>query len=104
MHICSKNEEFFLPYLGLLLRDISFFEANYDYIMDDGLINVEKIEKVQTIIDEFFSFKNMKDGYNDGKVTYPQELNFFKNLESIKEDDLEILANKLEPKTRIKFF
>ena len=28
MHICSKNEEFFLPYLGLLLRDISFFESN----------------------------------------------------------------------------
>ena len=104
MHICSKNEEFFLPYLGLLLRDISFFEANYDYIMDDGLINVEKIEKVQTIIDEFFSFKNMKDGYNDGKVTYPQELNFFKNLEIIKEDDLEILANKLEPKFILKDF
>ena len=104
MHICSKNEEFFLPYLGLLLRDISFFEANYDYIMDDGLINVEKIEKVQTIIDEFFSFKNMKDNGNEGKVTYPQELNFFKNLESIKEDDLEILANKLEPKFILKDF
>ena len=104
MHICSKNEEFFLPYLGLLLRDISFFEANYDYIMDDGLINVEKIEKVQTIIDEFFSFKNMKDNDNEGKLTYPQELNFFKNLEIIKEDDLEILANKLEPKFILKDF
>ena len=26
---CVKKEEYFLPYLGLLLRDISYYEANY---------------------------------------------------------------------------
>ena len=96
MRICIKNKEFFLPYLGLLLRDISFFESNYDYIIENDIINVEKINKVQNIIDEFFSFKNFDD--NDKKINFNNELNFFKDLEIIKEDDLEILANKLEPK------
>ena len=85
-----------MPYLGLLLRDISFFESNYDYIIENDIINVEKINKVQNIIDEFFSFKNFDD--NDKKINFNTELNFFKDLEIIKEDDLEILANKLEPK------
>ena len=102
MHDCSKNNEFFLPYLGLLLRDISFYEANYDYILDDGLINVEKIEKVQNIFDEFFSFKNINDNQNN--IQLNEELTFFKNLEIIKEDDLELLANKLEPKFILKDF
>ena len=96
MSNCIKNKEFFLPYLGLLLRDISFFESNYDYIIENDIINVEKINKVQNIIDEFFSFKNFDD--NDKKINFNTELNFFKDLEIIKEDDLEILANKLEPK------
>ena len=95
IHNCVKKEEYFLPYLGLLLRDISFFEASYDYIIENNLINVEKIEKVQEIIDEFFYFKNIKDNY---AYNYPDELNFFKGLENINEDDLEILANQLEPK------
>jgi hypothetical protein len=94
---CVKRDEFFLPYLGLLLRDISFYEANFDYILDDCLINVEKIKKIQEIIDEFFYFKSIKDE-NKNVNKYPEELNFFKRLEIIKEDDLEILANKLEPK------
>ena len=97
IHNCVKRDEFFLPYLGLLLRDISFYEANFDYILDDCLINVEKIKKIQEIIDEFFYFKSIKDE-NKNVNKYPEELNFFKRLEIIKEDDLEILANKLEPK------
>ena len=97
IHNCVKRDEFFLPYLGLLLRDISFYEANFDYILDDCLINVEKIKKIQEIIDEFFYFKSIKDE-NKNVNKYPEELNFFKRLEIITEDDLEILANKLEPK------
>ena len=94
---CAKNNEFYIPYLGILLRDISFYEANYDYIMDDGLINVEKLEKVQSVIDDFFQFKNINGIYSEINK-YPEELEFFKHLEMIKEDELEILANKLEPK------
>ena len=99
MNKCAKNNEFYLPYLGILLRDISFFEANYDYIIDRNLINVEKIEKIQVVIDEFFAFKNVNnDNKIEGNLNLSEELNFFQQLDMIKEDDLEILANKLEPK------
>lgn len=97
MQICVTNEEFYLPYLGLLLRDIAFFETNFEYIIEKDLINVEKIELIQNIIDKFFYYKKIKD-ININTNKYPQELNFFKKLEIIKEDDLEILSNKLEPK------
>ena len=94
---CLDNNNFYIPYLGMLLRDISFFEANYEYLINGNLINIEKIEKVQMAIDHFFSFKTIPDNFNE-KNEYPKELNFFNYLELIKEDDLEILANKLEPK------
>ena len=81
----------------MLLRDISFFEANYEYLINGNLINIEKIEKVQNTLDIFFAFKNIPDIYNKNNE-YPQELYFFNNLDLIKEDDLDILANKLEPK------
>ena len=92
-----NSNEYYLPYLGMLLRDMSFFEANSEYLINGNIINIEKIEKVQKAIDNFFTFKNIVDVYNK-KSNYPPELNFFNNLELLKEDDLEILANKLEPK------
>ena len=94
---CINSNEFYLPYLGMLLKDISFYEANYEYLISDNLINIEKIEKVQLTIDNFFYFKNIPDIYNKNSE-YPKELYFFNDLELIKEDELDILANKLEPK------
>ena len=94
---CLDANIFYLPYLGMLLRDISFFEANYEYLINGNLINIEKIDKVQNTLDIFFAFKNIPDIYNKNNE-YPQELYFFNNLDLIKEDDLDILANKLEPK------
>ena len=93
---CLENNEYYLPYLGMLLRDISFFEANFEYV-DDDLINFEKIEKIQMAIDNFFQFKNMVD-IDNRDSSFLEELSFFNQLELIKEDDLEILANKIEPK------
>lgn len=98
---CLDCNEFYIPYLGMLLRDISFYEANYEYLINGNLINIEKIEKVQNTIDNFFAFKNIPDIFNKNNE-YPQELDFFNNLEIIKEDDLDILANKLEPKFILK--
>ena len=93
---CLENNEYYLPYLGMLLRDISFFEANFEYV-DDDLINFEKIEKIQTAIDNFFQFRNIEDIDNKNS-SFLEELSFFNQLELIKEDDLEILSNKIEPK------
>jgi len=86
--------DFYIPYLGMLLKDLAFFEENSKYIINDILINFEKLENVQIAICKFFNFQNAKDKLNP---IIPEELGFFDNLEDLKETDLEELANKLEP-------
>ena len=94
MKLLNKNE-FYTPYLGLLLKDLNFFEENYKYLVNCTFINFEKINVVQKAIDEFFHFQKNKDKKSANLLP---DLNFFENLESQKEDYLENLANKLEPK------
>ena len=94
MKSLSRND-FYTPYLGLLLKDLNFFEENYKYLDGGNLINFDKINGIQSAIDFFFHFQKTVDK----KVTMLQEdLNFFENLENIKEVDLDNLAQKLEPK------
>ena len=86
--------DFYIPYLGMLMKDLAFFEENSKYIINDTLINFEKLENVQLAIEKFFNFKNAKDKLNP---IIPEELWFFEDLEDLKETELEDLANKLEP-------
>ena len=94
---CLNNCEFYIPYLGMLLRDISFLESNFQYLLNGKLINIEKIEKVQITFNTFFAYKHFNDSFNKNNE-YPKKLEFFDDLELLKEDNLDILANKLEPK------
>ena len=50
------NNEFYIPYLGMLLKDLAFFEENSKYIINDILINFEKLENVQLGMCKFFNF------------------------------------------------
>ena len=86
--------DFYIPYLGMLMKDLAFFEENSKYIINDTLINFEKLENVQLAIEKYFNFKNAKDKLNP---IIPEELWFFEDLEDLKETELEDLANKLEP-------
>ena len=89
-----KQEDYYIPYLGMLLRDLAFNEESSKYIINGVLINLEKIEKVQKIIDKFFRFKTLAKKEID-KI--PTQLKFFENLENIKEEKLERIANNIEP-------
>ena len=94
MKSLTRND-FYTPYLGLLLKDLNFFEENYKYLDGGNLINFEKINGIQSAIDNFFHFQKTVDK----KVTMLQEdLSFFENLENIKESYLDNLAQQLEPK------
>ena len=94
MKSLTRND-FYTPYLGLLLKDLNFFEENYKYLDGGNLINFDKINGIQNAIDNFFHFQKTVDK----KVTMLQDdLSFFENLENIKESYLENLAQKLEPK------
>ena len=48
----------FIPYLGLLSKEISSLEEKYQCVKDNVLINFMKIEKVQIAINNFFLFKD----------------------------------------------
>ena len=89
---------FYIPYLGMILKDIAFFEENSKYIINDVLINFEKLENVQLAVSQFFNFQNGKDTIHS---IIPDELWFFENLEDLKESDLDELANKLEPEFKL---
>ena len=90
--------EFYVPYLGMILKDLAFFEENSKYLINDFLINFEKLENVQISMTEFFNFKNTIDKDN---IKPPEELDFFDNLEDLKETYLENLANNLEPEFKL---
>ena len=89
-----KPDEYYVPYLGILLRDLAFYEENSKYIVNGDLINFEKIEKIQKILDNFFKFKYIPKNQIE-KI--PKQLNFFEKLENIEEEKLERTANNIEP-------
>ena len=97
MDICDKTGEIFIPYLGMLLRDINFFEENAKYIDENGCINIEKIENIAKIFERNFKFQNILD-----KKEYIKELSFLEHLEDKTEEELENMANQLEPEFKIK--
>ena len=97
MNNCDKTGEIFIPYLGMLLRDINFFEENGKYIDENGCINMDKIESIAQIFERNFKFQKIPD-----KKEYIKELSFLEHLEDKTEEELEYMANLLEPEFKIK--
>ena len=62
------------------------------------MINLDKIEKVQNSLDNFFKYK----GSDPQKLEDNDELTFFENLETKTELELETLANQLEPEFKLR--
>ena len=82
----------FVPYLGLLLKEITSLEEKFQYVKDDTLINFMKIEKVQNAIDAFFMFKNIPY-----EIKECNELKILEFLHPKTQDDLEKETKMLEP-------
>ena len=97
MENCIKNRENFIPYLGMLLRDLNFFEEKSKYINEKGIINFEKIEKINEMFEKFFKFKE-KENKNIMKI---KELEFFNDLEDMTEEELEKIADNVEPENKL---
>ena len=74
----NNKNEYYYPFLGMILRDINFYEESSKYLVDGELINFEKIENIQNIIDNNFYFKNKE---NTKIQCYKKELSFFEKLE-----------------------
>jgi len=101
MNICISKGEIFIPYLGMLLRDINFFEESSKYINDFGCFNMEKIENINTTMCKYFKYKDSKKKLLENYKPIP-ELKFFDNLEQISEEKLEEKASLIEPEQKQK--
>ena len=91
----NNKNEYYYPFLGMILRDINFYEESSKYLVDGELINFEKIENIQNIIDNNFYFKNKE---NTKIQCYKKELSFFEKLEKYSEQYLESIVDEIEPK------
>ena len=91
----NNKNEYYYPFLGMILRDINFYEESSKYLVDGELINFEKIENIQNILDNNFYFKS-KD--NTKIQCYKKELSFFEKLEKYSEQYLESIVDEIEPK------
>ena len=97
INICNKRGIIFIPYLGTLLKDINFFEESSKYINENGCINFEKIEKIAQLFEINFKFKKVEPR----KKKVINELEFFDDLEDLKEEELEKIANNIEPEFKM---
>ena len=86
----------YIPYLGMLLRDINYYESKFNYLENETLINCEKLVIVQDVVDSFYKFEECAYDYvNNDKLA------FFSCLFPIKEKDLEQLSDMIEPVFRL---
>ncbi|KAL6063875.1 Ral guanine nucleotide dissociation stimulator-like 3a [Balamuthia mandrillaris] len=83
-----------LPYVGLLLKDLTFIDENPDKA-DGGLINFEKVDLLGTIMMKIEYFQQQT--FSLIEVEEPI-LNFLNNLHVQNEDDLYQLSLKQEPR------
>lgn len=89
---CVNKEQAFIPYLGILLKEIFNIEEKHQYIKEDVLINCEKIMDVARVIKKFYQFQETN------YVCLPNEcLAFLGNLKPSKDNELEDICKKLEP-------
>ena len=95
----NDMKEYYYPYLGMMLRDITFLEESSKYLINGELINFEKIEKVHNVIKNNFRFKNVK--IRENKTSNIEELKFFEQLKMNSEENLEEIAHQIEPKFKI---
>ena len=95
MAMCEQDGDSFIPYLGMILRDINFIEESFKYINENGFINMEKIEKIDNLLEKYFKYK--KDEKKRINKRIPAQLNFLEKLEVLQEEELENRANNIEP-------
>ena len=91
--IINRRGRFYIPYLGILLKELVNLEEKYKYVLENGNINCLKIQKIYISINQFFSFKN-----NPFIKATLKDLDIFSHLNPKSEDQLEMMISKIEPK------
>ena len=100
---CQNSNRFYIPYIGIILKRINFYDEGVKYISENGLVCIEKIIVTQKEIEEFkyrlkllglstngiieskFLNNNGEEFQTLKKVFYnlnPKELNLLENISS----------------------
>ena len=74
-----KKDECFYPFLGMMLRDINFFEESSKYLSEGKLINLEKIKNINYIMENKPQFIRNKGKKKFKRITKIDEKYFMKN-------------------------
>ena len=93
---CKSMGTSYIPYFGLVLKDIAFNEEGMKYLHKENkqLFNLNKVVKVQKILKSFFMFKKHA-ALLCGKHIYGLEI--LNEINPKKEEELEEIKNMLEP-------
>ena len=87
--------KFYVPYLGILLKELMNMEESMQYIINNN-INLNKLDKTNKIIKNFFEFKTQKLPFEK-----PKHLEILSNIKPKKEEEIETLIKQIEPKQLI---
>jgi hypothetical protein len=85
----------YIPYLGIILKEIINIEE-MKYIVGENNINFSKMIKLYNVINKFNEFKRFKFSFGKSK-----ELDILRNLKPKTENELDEMANLIEPKLKI---
>ena len=84
----------YIPYLGILLKEIADIENKYKYFIKFGehnCINCVKLQKIYWVVNKFFEFKNYTFTF-----TKINELNILNQLNPKTKEEIESLINDNE--------
>ena len=84
----------YIPYIGILLKEIVDIENNYKYMekVDDyNCINCIKLQKIYWVVNKFFEFKNFTFTF-----TQINDLNILNQLNPSSEEEIEEMINESE--------
>ena len=96
MNQCIKNEMKFIPYLGVLLKEITLLEETSKYTKNNNLINIEKISLINNYIDKFFTFKKFGISYKSN-----DQLDILNHLSPESKEQLEQYCREISKKSFI---
>ena len=87
----------YIPYLGILLKEIDDIENKYKYMEKFGeynCINCVKIQKIYWVVNKFFEFKNFSFTF-----TQINDLNILNQLNPRTKEEIECMINNNEKNT-----
>lgn len=96
MNQCIKNEIKYIPYLGILLKEITLLEETTKYVKNNNLINIEKISFTNDLIQKFFTFKQLGISYN-----LNDHLDILNHISPDKKENLEQYCKEISQKSFI---